>query len=397
MPDLTTRDLLRTDGVSGLLVTALTGFGGFALLLSALPLWAARGGAGDATAGLVTTTATLVATVATQFAVPELLARVGIGPALAAGLVALGAPAPLYALSTDPAALAAVSAVRGVGFGLLTVIGSLLVALLAPKGAYGRTAGLYGAAIALPNLLAVPGGVLLAERFSFELVLWLGVLPVLGVPAALRYGDLGRRAAGSTARPFDPAAARGATAPALVLVAATLAGGGLLTFVPIALTGAGALAAVALFAFGATAAVARWAVGGLADRRGPGGLLVPVVLLTASGVLVTAAGLAGAADSPAAASPAAAVLVLAGSALTGVGYGAVQNLTLLLAFRRAGPDGSATASTVWNAGFDTGTAVGAAAVGGVAGLGAGLPGAVALTAVPLLAVLPLTRRRDPGP
>ncbi|MFZ5871505.1 MAG: MFS transporter, partial [Actinomycetota bacterium] len=219
---LTARDLVRTPGVGVLVWCSLTGFGGFALLLSSLPLWAATGEASEATAGLATTTATLVATVATQFAVPALVARAGVGPALAAGLLALGAPAPLYALTADPLALAAVSAVRGVGFGLLTVIGSLLVALLAPQGAYGRTAGLYGVAVAVPNLLAVPGAVYLAENVSFALVFWLGALPVLGVPAALRYRTLGRRT-DATARAWQPATARASLSPTAVLVAVTLA------------------------------------------------------------------------------------------------------------------------------------------------------------------------------
>ncbi|MFZ5869544.1 MAG: MFS transporter, partial [Actinomycetota bacterium] len=95
-------------------------------------------------------------------------------------------------------------------------------------------------------------------------------------------------------------------------------------------------------------------------------------------------------------SGAAGALVLAGCAVAGTGYGAVQNLTLLVAFSRSGPSGSATASTVWNAGFDAGTALGAGAVGAVASAGAGLPGAVALTAVPVLGVLPLVARLRAG-
>lgn len=387
---LTARDLVRTPGVGVLVWCSLTGFGGFALLLSSLPLWAATGEASEATAGLATTTATLVATVATQFAVPALVARAGVGPALAAGLLALGAPAPLYALTADPLALAAVSAVRGVGFGLLTVIGSLLVALLAPQGAYGRTAGLYGVAVAVPNLLAVPGAVYLAENVSFALVFWLGALPVLGVPAALRYRTLGRRT-DATARAWQPATARASLSPTAVLVAVTLAGGGVLTFLPIALTGDGTLAAAGLFVLGAAAAASRWWIGGVADRRGPAGLLAPTVVLTAAGTLVVAAGLA-----TSGAAGALAVLVLAGCAVAGTGYGAVQNLTLLVAFSRSGPSGSATASTVWNAGFDAGTALGAGAVGAVASAGAGLPGAVALTAVPVLGVLPLVARLRAG-
>lgn len=389
--------LLRDQQVRRLLWCSLAGFAGFAALVSALPLWAVREGVPAATAGLVTTTATLVATVATQFAVPAVVARVGIGPALAAALVLLGAPAPAYLLAGDAVPLAAVSAVRGVGFGLLTVIGSLLVALLAPRGAHGSTAGIYGLSIALPTLLAVPGAVLVAQRLSFTWVFVLAAVPLLGVPAALAFGALGRRGAQggpeAAGRTWRASAARAALAPTLVLVVVTLAGGGLFTFVPIGLQDAPELAPAALLVLGTAAAVGRWVAGGAADRHGPARLLPASVLVTAAGCVAVAVALdrAGSGAEPAAA----VVLLLAGTLAAGAGYGAVQSLTLVSAFADAGPDGSATASTVWNAGFDAGTAAGAALVGAAAAA-TGIPLAVGLTAAPVLAVLPVTlalRRR----
>lgn len=393
-----TRQLLRTPQVRRLLWCSLVGFAGFAALVSALPLWAVREGVPAATAGLVTTTATLVGTVATQFAVPAVVARLGIGRSLAVALVLLGAPTPAYLVATDPVGLAAVSAVRGVGFGLLTVIGSLLVALLAPRGAHGSTAGLYGLSIALPTLLAVPGAVLIAQRLSFTWVFVLATVPLLGVPAALAFGPLGRRGADGgpegTGRTWRPSAARAALAPTLVLVVVTLAAGGLFTFVPIGLGDAPHLAPAALLVLGTAAALGRWAAGGAADRYGPGPLLPPAVLVTAAGAVVVSVALDHASSGTGAG--VAAVLV-AGSLAAGVGYGAVQSLTLVSAFADAGPEGSATASTVWNAGFDAGTAAGAALVGAVAAA-TGIPIAVGLTAAPVLAALPvalLLRRRPP--
>ena len=52
-----------------------------------------------------------------------------------------------------------------------------------------------------------------------------------------------------------------------------------------------------------------------------------------------------------------------GAAVFGAGYGAVQNLTLLAAFARAGEGGTTTASAMWNVSFDAGTATGALALG----------------------------------
>jgi predicted MFS family arabinose efflux permease len=148
----------------------------------------------------------------------------------------------------------------------------------------------------------------------------------------------------------------------------TLAGGGLVTFLPIERPD-GSIAAVALLLFGISTAVFRWGAGVLVDRVGAG-VLLPVTLAGGvAGMLLVALGLrtdgaAGTAE------------VLAGVLVLGVAYGAVQNLTLVLALARAGEGGTTTVSAVWNACYDSGTAIGALAVGAVAAE-LGLPAASA--------------------
>ena len=80
--------------------------------------------------------------------------------------------------------------------------------------------------------------------------------------------------------------------------------------------------------------------------------------------------------------------LLAAAALFGLCYGSVQNLTLLTAFARAGAGGAASASAMWNASFDAGTAAGALALGWVAG-GLGLSWTYVVVAALLAAALPL--------
>jgi predicted MFS family arabinose efflux permease len=82
------------------------------------------------------------------------------------------------------------------------------------------------------------------------------------------------------------------------------------------------------------------------------------------------------------------VLLLAGAALFGAAYGAVQNLTLVAAFARAGGQGTSAVSAVWNAAFDTGTGVGAVAVGALAATGMGVPAALAVCAGLIVGCLP---------
>jgi predicted MFS family arabinose efflux permease len=200
------------------------------------------------------------------------------------------------------------------------------------------------------------------------------VLALPLVPGVVR----GARPAASAARSSSRAAVRAALTPSAVLLVVTLAGGGLVTFLPIERPD-GALATATLLVFGITAAAGRWRAGVLADRTGTRLLLPLALLASAAGLAAVALGLGAGAG-----------WVLAGAAVFGAGYGAVQNLTLVTAFARAGEGGATAASAMWNASFDTGTAVGALVLGLVAA-GVGLPWTYVLVAAALLLTLPLAR------
>ena len=364
--------LWRLPAMRALVGATGLGFAGYCLTLASLPAYAVTAGASADTAGVVTAVFLLV-TVAGQSVVPALTARFGLGPVLAAGLLLLGAPSPLYVLDDGIAWLSAVSAVRGAGFAVLTVLGAVLAAQVAPAGRRGESIGLYGLAIAVPNLLAVPAGVALVLDGHAAALAWLAASPVLALPLVpgLARTVHWERAAGGSSRQ----AVRAALAPSVVLLLITLAGGGLMTFLPIERPD-GALATAALLLFGITGALTRWRAGLLADRVGTARLLPAALVVGAAGLAAVALGL-GTTDA----------VVLAGAAVFGAGYGAVQNLTLVTAFARAGQSGSTAASAMWNASFDTGTAVGALVLGLVAA-GVGLPWTYVLVAGVLLAGLP---------
>ena len=365
--------------VRSLFAIVVLGIGSYAVLLSALPAYAAAQGAGLTAAGSVTTVF-LVVTVLVQGAVPALERRFGLGPVLAGGLVALGAPAPLYLVSDDVWWLAAVSAVRGTGFAVVTVLGSTIAAQAVPVERRGESIGIFGLAAALASLAAVPGGTALTLAGYFPWVVALatvcalGVVFVPGLVRAVRPAAADREDGGSRA------AVWAAAAPSLVLLVVTLAGGGLMTFLPIERPD-GSLAAVALLAFGLSSAVCRWRVGVLVDRMGAGLLFPASLACGAVGMALVALGLATAGAGGTAA-------VLAGSLGMGVAYGAVQNLTLVIALARASEGQTSTVSAVWNACYDTGTAVGAVLVGAVAAE-VGLPASYVLVAVAMALALPL--------
>ncbi|RBY89252.1 MFS transporter [Blastococcus sp. TF02A-30] len=369
--------LWRSTGMRALIGVTFLGFASYCLTLASLPTYAVEGGAAESTAGVVTAVF-LVVTIAVQSVVPALTARFGTGPVLAAGLVAMGLPSPLYLLDDGVAWISALSAVRGAGFAILTVLGATLSAWVAPPGRRGESIGLYGLAIAIPNMVAVPAGVALVLAGHVGWLSWLSASPLLGlvlVPLLMRSVTVPPDLGGSGS---NRAAALAALAPSAVLFVVTMAGGGLVTFLPIERPD-GRLATIALLLWGATGALSRWRAGLLADRLGAALLLPLAVAVGAVGLALVAVGL-GTGD----------VWVLIGAAVFGAGFGAVQNLTLLTSFARAGEQGQTAASATWNAAFDAGTAVGALALGVLAG-GLGLGGTFVLVAAGLALLVPLAR------
>jgi predicted MFS family arabinose efflux permease len=377
--------LWRLPAMQALVGVTSLGFASYCLTLASLPTYAVLGGAPAATAGLVTAVFLLV-TILLQGTLPALTARFGAPRVLVAGLLAIGLPSPFYVVDDGLGWLCALSAVRGAGFAVLTVLGSTLAAQVAPLARRGESIGIYGLAIAVPNLIAVPAGVALVLDGHADVMAWLAASPLLGilfVPVLAR--AVAGRADGDVAG-SGRAAALAALLPSAVLFAVTLAGGGVVTFLPIERPD-GSTATIALLLFGVTGALSRWRAGLLADRLG-GRLLLPVsVAVAAAGMVVLAVGLTTADP-----------VLLVGAAVMGAGYGATQNLTLLAAFARAGEAGTTSASAVWNAAFDSGTAAGAAVLGLVAA-GVGLSATYVLSAVLLAFVLPLgvlSTRRSPG-
>ncbi len=368
--------LWRSPAMRALVGLTVLGFASYSLTLASLPAYAVAGGARESTAGIVTAVL-LVVTIAVQSVVPVLTARFGQARVLVLGLIALGAPAPLYAVDDGLLWLSALSAVRGVGFAVLTVLGATLAAQAAPAERRGEAIGIYGLAIAIPNLAAVPAGVALILDGHSGWLAWLAASPLLGVllvPALVRalppQEVRGPAGAGRVA-------ARAALVPSVVLFVVTFAGGGLVTFLPIERPD-GAVATAALLLFGVTGAMTRWRAGLLADRLGGSRRLLPLALcLSAVGLALVAAGLVGGN-----------AWVLVGAAVFGAGFGAVQNLTLLAAFTRAGEGGATSASAMWNASFDAGTAAGALGLGLLAAM-IGLTSTYVLVAVLLAVLLPL--------
>ena len=260
----------------------------------------------------------------------------------------------------------ACSVVRGVGFGILTVTGSAVVGHLAPPGA----AGADGRGLRARGRRAQPGA---AARPACRRSTLVGFAPVLlrGGAAAARHPGRARPrpprpAHTGPGRAPVPGARRPATGPAAapaaggllaavvpptaVLLAATMAGGALLTFLPQVTSSGTAGLALLLMGPRPPRRASAPATSPMPDPAAASGWLAPLLV-------VTAAGHDGLRLGRPATAPTGWLLV--GALLCGTGYGALQNLTLVSAFHRAGPGRVDETSTLWNVGFDGGTALGA--------------------------------------
>ena len=376
-----------------LVTMTCAGFSSYAVLLTVAPLWVVEGGATTAGSGLVNGVL-LLFTVLTQLLVPRALRSFGWGPVLAVGLTLLGLPGALLSLSNELGVVLGLSAVRGVGFGVLTVTGSAAVAALVGAERRGEAIGAYGLAVAAPNLLLLPAGPWVAENVGFWVTFTVSALPLLGIPAALRLAaalrlgapDLHPAVAGA-GDPGDPesVAYRRLLRPMALLLAVTPAGGAVITFTPQVVDDP-SIAAGGLFLMGLSSALSRWRVGVLADRHGAQRFLVPLVPLTGVGMALVAWSVASADG----------VRVgpfLGAMLLIGLCYGGLQNLTLLIAFAAVSRRHHNLASAVWNVGFDAGTALGSVAVGVIAELRS-FATAFAAAGAAAVATLPLALQRQ---
>ena len=352
----------RVPGMPWLLGSAALWFSGFALLVPVAPLWVIRGGSGDLGAGLVTGVM-MACTVLAQLSMRRVLARLGWRWTLVLGSGLLGLPALGHLVTDRLWAVTALAALRGLGFGVVTVCGATAVAAFVEPGRRGRAIGALGLASAAPQFVLVPVAPWLAERAGFGLVFTLAVLPALAIPLAW---PMARAVAASDRAPADGPGAGTAVAlwhalagPIAALVVITASGGAILTFTPRILASP-ASAFAGLLAFTGAAAASRWAAGGAADRFGTTTAIAPLLFTGALGLAAIAQGADSTHDAPGRA------LVISGLFLAGVAYGGLQNLTLAQAFTAAGEPARSSVSIIWNLSFDAGTGLGAFAAGAIA-------------------------------
>ena len=384
----------KSPGFLAVLVAVAAAFGSFSLLLPVVPLAVIKDGGSSALAG-ATTGVFMAATVITQIFTPMALRRIGYNPVMVFSAFMLGVPAIGYIIGMEPLPVLVVSALRGIGFGALTVAESALVAELVPVRFLGKASGMLGVFIGLSQMIFLPIGLAIGDRWSFDYVYILGAVTALvAAVMCLRIPAI-KAAPKQQPNKYDyPEETRAPRVPAwkLVLIPAlavatiSMSFGAVSSFLPAAVIQVdpvlGAVfSGLILSLTGGSAMVFRYLAGVIADRRGvPGATTIPAQILALLGISIIALTLYQGWS---------VWLLVLGAVLFGGGFGMVQNEALLSMFFRLPRSRVSEASAVWNISYDAGTGLGSFLLGMVAAVFA-YQGAFAAGAVVIAVGIVLT-------
>lgn len=346
----------RARGLIPVLIAVGSAFGAWSFLLPVVPTAVIDAGLPETLAG-ASTGVFMLATVLTQVVTPWLLRTAGYRAVMVASSLLLGAPAFGYMLGMEPGILLTISAVRGVGFGALSVAEAAIIAELVPLRLLGSATGALGLVVGAAQMIALPLGLGLVSAVGYNGVYAIGAtVALISLFAALLIPAI--------PTPEEEPAAAGAVrvptwhlvlVPALALMFVTTAYGAITNFLPAAMRDldparGAALGGLLLGVLNFAAMVARYFAGRVMDRKGePGTVLIPFQIAAATGVLMMAIILFMQL-------PVWTMFIAA--AFYGAGFGATQNESLTMMFYRLPRSKSSQASAIWNIAFDGGTGLG---------------------------------------
>lgn len=356
----------KAPGFIPTLIAVFAAFGSWSLLLPVIPLAALDAGHSATLAGAATGIF-MATTVATQIFTPAALRRIGYNPVMVAAAFMLGVPALGHLLGLEAWNLLLFSALRGIGFGALTVAESALIAELMPARFLGKATGMLGVFIGVAQMICLPTGLFLANTVGYPVVYVAAA--VVALVAALMCLRIPRIKAQPRVEPAPQDLVGVAPAwklvlvPALAVTSLSMSFGAVSSFLPAAVQELDPVIGAVIGGFmlsitGGASMVLRYASGIIADRNGqPGATMLPGQIMGFAGVLLMALVIAQGWSVW--------WLVLAGI-LFGGGFGIVQNEALLTMFFRLPRSRVSEASAVWNIAYDAGTGLGSFLLGAVA-------------------------------
>ncbi|MBS5998943.1 MFS transporter, partial [Corynebacterium sp.] len=179
-------NIWKVPGYTATMLAIAAAFGAWSILLPVVPLAVIDSG-GSATLAGSSTGIFMAFTVLTQIISPWLLRRWGYRRVMALSAFTLGVPAFGHLLGTDAWVVLLFSALRGVGFGALTVSESALIAELAPVRLLGKATGMIGVFTGLGQMVFLPLGLTMAEKLGYaSTYITAGVIGFVGFGLCLR-------------------------------------------------------------------------------------------------------------------------------------------------------------------------------------------------------------------
>lgn len=341
--------MTRGRAMPAVLCAGGLGFSGYFMMLALAPAMASVHG-GDVAAGTVTTTF-MLATVATQMSMSRLLRVHTPESLLRMSLVLLGLPTLAYLLPNMLFLALTAAALRGIGFGIITIMTTALVSIYASEGERGAALGLYGfmtsaAGVVFPALSVF----MLGRSQDYISVVVAAALPLAGLAFLKPIKEASPSpvlTAGAHSSGLRSACANwGILLPVLIFLPSAIAYGGLFTFLP----RSSSIPTASLLFFGGGFAIGRYLGGRLSDRFRTAQLVVLCTLLALLGVLATAINPDGIG---------AAVFPL----FAGLGVGSTATTSLMMVMRALEPGEDGLGSTIWNVFFDIGIAIGGIGLG----------------------------------
>ena len=260
------------------------GFAGMFVLFAVLPVIGSQS-MGAVGAGLATT-AFMATTVITQLFVPTLLTRLQPGVLFAASLVLLGIPSIAYLIDLPAALFLAITAIRGIGFGLLTIVSVSLAAHYADPLRQGAAQGALGLVTSLSGV-ATPGiGLWLLENTTRGVPVLLGVVvPLIGL-GFLR--PVFAASPNPVSNRHDPSQGTREPismwlfVPVFVFLPSAIVYGALYTFLPLE----SSVAPIALIAVGLGYVLGRSTGGRLVDVSSMSAVLIPATFIGAAAIVI---------------------------------------------------------------------------------------------------------------
>jgi hypothetical protein len=284
------------------------------------------------------------ATVAMQLGIPALSRRVGIVSLLVGGSLLMGLPSFAYLGHPDAATVLIASALRGAGFGLVSIVSTAVVIQLSSVSGRTRAIGRFGLVTGMIAALAPALGVRMYDAgWARALFIGAGAIPLLGI-ALFPYRYL--RTLQLRAPRVLPLLKVGELArPTIVFALAVVGYGAVVSYLPTSFAGG---AAAMLLLFGIVQAVMR----GLAGRTS-------ATFLACLGLRVaTAAALVGTVILWWASARHIVPLAYGGLTCLGLGLGTLTTASLAALAVRGTDHTQIGPAVLWNVAFDAGIAAG---------------------------------------